>query len=92
MSLCRLCHWSFDEGLLRVSTSYEIATSPQLSALDNLPGHLTSLEGRSIVCPVEKIYWPANSLRWHHENIFECNNSLLLSCKQSARYWSDLTK
>ena len=71
MSLCRLCHWSFDEGLLRVSTKYEIATSPQLTALDNLPGYLTNLQGRSIVRPVEEIYWPdPNSLKWHHENIF----------------------
>ena len=71
MALCRLCHWSFDEGLLRVSASYEIAASPQLTALDNLPGYLTNLQGCSIVCPVEKIYWPdPNSLKWHHENIF----------------------
>lgn len=71
MSLCRLCHWSFDEGLLRVSTSYEIATSPQLSALDNLPGHLTSLEGRSIVGPSRKAFWPdRESLRWHYGNVF----------------------
>ncbi|MGB3635372.1 MAG: HNH endonuclease [Rubrobacteraceae bacterium] len=71
MSLCRLCHWSFDEGLLRVSTSYEVAASPQLTALDNLPGYLTNLQGRNIVCPAEKIYWPdPESLKWHHNNIF----------------------
>ncbi len=71
ISLCRLCHWSFDEGLLRVSTRYEIAASPQLAVDGNLPGYLTSLEGRGIVRPVERAYWPdPESLRWHHENVF----------------------
>jgi putative restriction endonuclease len=46
MALCRLCHWAFDEGLLRVSTNYGIATSSQLTAIDNLPGYLTNLAGR----------------------------------------------
>jgi putative restriction endonuclease len=71
MSLCRLCHWSFDEGLLRVSIRYEIAASPQLAVDGNLPGYLTSLEGRGIVRPAERAYWPdPESLRWHHENVF----------------------
>lgn len=62
MSLCRLCHWSFDEGLLRVSTNYEIATSPRLTALDNLPGYLTNLQGRSIVRPSERFTGPIPTL------------------------------
>lgn len=71
MALCRLCHWAFDEGLLRVSTNYEIVTSSQLAANDNLPGHLTNLEGRGIVGPPQKLFWPdPEPLRWHHKNVF----------------------
>ncbi len=74
MSLCRLCHWGFDEGLLRVSGEYKIASSPQLSATGNLPGHLTSLGGRGIVGPSESLFWPdPESLRWHHEHVFRRN-------------------
>jgi putative restriction endonuclease len=71
MALCRMCHWVFDEGLMRVSSEYEISTSPQLTVIDNLPGYLTNLEGRDIVGPSRKTFWPdAESLRWHHENVF----------------------
>lgn len=71
MALCRLCHWAFDEGLLRVSVNYEIVTSSQLTAIDNLPGYLTNLKGRGIVGPAETAFWPdPESLRWHHGNAF----------------------
>lgn len=71
IALCRLCHWAFDEGLLKVSTNYSIVTSSQLTATDNLPGYLTSLKGRGIVGPVETAFWPdLESLRWHHDNVF----------------------
>ena len=71
MALCRMCHWIFDEGLMRVSSNYEISSSPQLTTLDNLPGYLTNLEGRGIVGPSQKLFWPdTESLRWHHENVF----------------------
>lgn len=71
MALCRMCHWTFDEGLLGVSEEYEIIASRQLGTPDNLPGYLTSLEGRGIVGPSQKPFWPnIESLRWHHENIF----------------------
>lgn len=71
MALCRTCHWTFDEGLLRIAPSYEILTSAQLRAATNLPGYLSNLEGRVIVRPSEEVYWPdTKSLRWHHENVF----------------------
>ncbi|MBA3426477.1 MAG: HNH endonuclease [Rubrobacter sp.] len=71
MALCRTCHWTFDEGLLRVAPSYEILASAQLRVATNLPGYLSNLEGRGIVRPSKDIYWPdPESLRWHHENVF----------------------
>lgn len=74
MALCRTCHWTFDEGLLRISSAYEIFASTQLSNSGNLSGYLTSLEGRGIVRPVEKAYWPdTTSLEWHHSHVFRRN-------------------
>jgi len=71
MALCRTCHWTFDEGLLRIAPSYEIFASAQLRVASNLPGYLSSLEGRGIVRPSEEVYWPdPTSLQWHHENVF----------------------
>ena len=70
MALCRMCHWTFDEGLLGVSQAYEVIASRQLSVLDNLPGYLTNLEGRGIVGPSKEQFWPdTGSLRWHQENV-----------------------
>ncbi len=74
MALCRTCHWIFDEGLLSVSLTYEILASTQLRIAHNLPGYLIGLEGRGIVGPMEKVYWPdRRSLKWHHKHIFRRN-------------------
>lgn len=71
MALCKLCHWSFDEGLLGVSQHYTVMASDQLFAPDNLPGHLTSLKGRRIVSPANRMHWPdLDSLRWHRKEVF----------------------
>ena len=70
MALCRMCHWTFDEGLLGVSQEYEVIASGQLLISNNLPGYLTNLEGRGIVGPARKLFWPDTaSLRWHRENV-----------------------
>ena len=71
IALCRMCHWVFDEGLMRVSSGYEISASPQLTTSANLPGYLTNLEGRGIVGPSQEPFWPdVESLRWHREHVF----------------------
>jgi putative restriction endonuclease len=51
MALCRMCHWVFDEGLIKLSSDYEISSSRELTTLGNLPGYLTNLEGRVILGP-----------------------------------------
>lgn len=71
MALCRLCHWTFDEGLLSVSSEYRVLTSPQLAATHNVPGHLLTLTGRGIIGPTEEFLWPdLDSLHWHRRNVF----------------------
>ena len=70
MALCRMCHWTFDEGLLGVSQEYEVIASKQLVVLNNLPGYLTNLEGRGIVGPAQELFWPdTGSLRWHQKYV-----------------------
>lgn len=58
MALCRLCHWTFDEALLGVSSGYLVITSPQLAASENVPGHLLTLASRAIIGPAERLLWP----------------------------------
>lgn len=71
LALCRLCHWTFDEGLLGVNTEYMVKESPRLRAERNLPAHLATLDGRGMLAPADSDYWPANeSLEWHIGNVF----------------------
>ena len=71
MAFCRLCHWTFDEGLLSVSSRYVVITSPQLATGHNVPGHLVTLDSRVIIGPNEKLYWPdLDALSWHRQNVF----------------------
>jgi putative restriction endonuclease len=71
MALCRLCHWTFDEGLIGVSPGYKVITSPQLALGRNVPGHLLTLSGRGIIGPAERYLWPdLDSLSWHQRHVF----------------------
>jgi putative restriction endonuclease len=71
MALCKLCHWSFDKGLLGKSQRYTVMSSAQLFAHDNFSGHLSSLKGRVIGKPPERMHWPdPDSLRWHRREVF----------------------
>lgn len=71
MALCRLCHWTFDEGLITVSGTYTVIVSKQLSANNNIPSHLQTLAGRPIIGPGEQELWPdPDALRWHQQKIY----------------------
>ncbi len=71
LSLCRLCHWNFDEGMLSVSARYEVVTSPQLPLYDNLPSYVVTLTGRGIIHPIEERFLPdLDALSWHYQNVF----------------------
>jgi putative restriction endonuclease len=72
MALCRLCHWTFDEGLASVSNKYQIVLSRNLLGQENMPGHLTTLQGRSIIGPQDNELWPSlHTLGWHRMNVFQ---------------------
>ncbi|MEJ2725529.1 MAG: HNH endonuclease [Deltaproteobacteria bacterium] len=59
LALCRLCHWSFDEGLMSVGTKYEVLVSRKIQVEQNLPGHILTLRDRPIFTPAENHYWPS---------------------------------
>lgn len=72
MALCRLCHWTFDEGLTSVSSKYQVLLSKELRSISqNLPGHLLTVENRHILGPDEDNFWPdLEAIQWHHKNVF----------------------
>ncbi len=71
MSLCRLCHWSFDEGLMSVGNNYEVMVSKLVKTEKNYPGHILTLSDRTIFRPADQSFWPAQeNLEWHRKTTF----------------------
>jgi len=71
LALCKLCHWTFDEGLIGVSNQYKILVSPQLSANSNISGHLGTLSQRDLILPNEQAFYPElTNLEWHRREKF----------------------
>lgn len=71
LALCRLCHWTFDAGLLGVSDQYTLLAATQLSVAPNLPGHLVTLTGRNIFLPDDDGLRPDKEmLKWHRRHLF----------------------
>jgi putative restriction endonuclease len=74
MALCRLCHWTFDEGLTSVSARYTMLLSAELRTSLNVAGHLLTLESRPILGPEEYNFMPdLDSLTWHRQNIYRAS-------------------
>ena len=71
MALCKLCHWSFDKGLMSVGKEYEVLVSKRVSVEKNYPGHILTLTDRPIFTPDEEQFWPdQNNFDWHRKNLF----------------------
>lgn len=71
MSLCRLCHWSFDEGLMSVNQNYEVMVSKRVTTEKNYPGHILTLSDRGIFKPDDCSFWPGQeNLEWHRDKKF----------------------
>jgi len=71
LALCRLCHWSFDEGLMSVAANFRVILSPQLATHGNIPGFLSMLAERPIFLPQENVLYPdPTNLDWRNDNIF----------------------
>jgi putative restriction endonuclease len=71
-ALCRLCHWSFDEGLMAVGKDYEVLISKRASHESNLPGHMLTLSDRPIFRPIKQSFWPGqDNIEWHRKKVFK---------------------
>jgi len=71
MCLCRLCHWSFDEGLMSVGRDYELLVSSRVRMDNNIPAHILPLADRKIFTPEETRLWPSqDNLRKHYRTIY----------------------
>ena len=71
IALCRLCHWSFDEGLMSVGKKYEVLVSKRVRLDQNMPGHILTLTDRMIFRPKQEMFWPGQGkIKWHRDKIF----------------------
>lgn len=71
LALCRLCHWTFDEGLMTVNLNYDVRTSPQLNSMGNMAAHLAPLDHRGMILPDDPEFLPTpDSLTWHMKKVF----------------------
>lgn len=71
LALCRLCHWSFDEGLMTVGNNYEVKVSKTVRQDNNFPGHILTLSDRLIFKPEQSKHWPAqDNLEYHRKTVF----------------------
>jgi putative restriction endonuclease len=71
MALCKLCHWSFDKGLMSVGKEYQVLVSKRVMVEQNFPGHILTLTDRPIFTPEKESFWPEqDNLHWHRKNTF----------------------
>lgn len=71
MALCKLCHWSFDNGLMSVDAQYLVKISTTVKEESNLPGHILTLSDRPMLRPPESRFWPAQeNFDWHRKQRF----------------------
>ena len=74
VSLCKLHHWAFDQGLISFSNSHRIVVSRELSEQKPTEWMLTKLGKKRIQLPKRVQHYPAqDAMAWHRENVFENN-------------------
>lgn len=71
ISLCKLHHWAFDEGLISVNERYKVRVSKIISEEGPEEQMFRNLRNRKILLPQDRILYPAQeALVWHRENRF----------------------
>ncbi|WP_300668216.1 HNH endonuclease [Desulfoluna sp.] len=71
LSLCKLCHWAFDEGMLGIDKHHQIIVSHHLKSAGNSAAHLLGLENCPIVEPRDQTFSPGfDNLAWHRRRVF----------------------
>ena len=74
LSLCKLHHWAFDQGLISFSNSHRVVVSRELSDQKPTEWMLTELRRKRIQLPNRVQHYPApDAMAWHREYVFEKN-------------------
>jgi putative restriction endonuclease len=77
IALCGLHHWSFDQGLIGVSSDYQILISPVIPEDQETVKPILVLSGQPLYLPKDHLLRPAKqALGWHRENIFRTYSHL----------------
>ncbi len=72
MALCKLCHWTYDEGMIAVDANYIVNVSQKIQTETNLLSHVMTFSGRKIFAPEIKKHWPnPENLDWHIKEKFK---------------------
>lgn len=66
LALCKLCHWTFDSGLVGFDDDYRVIVARSITRDGNLPGHIQQFAHRPMILPDRECYYPATeNLEWH---------------------------
>jgi putative restriction endonuclease len=66
LALCKLCHWTFDSGLVGFDDNYRVIVARSITRDGNLPGHIQQFAHRPMILPEKNCYYPAmENLAWH---------------------------
>ncbi len=72
ISLCKLHHWAFDEGLISLNEDYEVMVSSSLPDRDPTDVFIIETRGDPIKLPEQRECYPAqDALEWHRDKTFE---------------------
>ncbi|WP_459826009.1 HNH endonuclease [Desulfomicrobium salsuginis] len=68
LALCKLCHWTFDSGLVGFDDDYRVIVARSIARDGNLPGHIQQFAHRPMILPERQCHYPATeNLAWHRQ-------------------------
>jgi len=77
IALCGLHHWSFDQGLIGVTSDYRILVSPVIPEDQESAKPILLLSGQELYLPKNQALKPAKqALKWHRDHIFRAETPL----------------
>ncbi len=70
LALCRMCGWSFENGLIGIGEKYEVLIPAAIRLNGNLPAHMLIFKDRGITKIKPESFRPSqDNLSWHRQNI-----------------------
>jgi len=96
LARCKLCHWTFDSGLVGFDDNYKVIIARSINRDGNLPGHIQQFAHRPMILPGKECYYTAtDNLAWHRHRYTRGMglSGLLLTIlgwiKQGLKCWFD---